>query len=275
MAKNLKSTQKKRFWEDLTTLDFSKADAESFLAIMPIAAIEQHGPHLPVGVDSKIIEALVKIISEKLSEQSNAIFLPTFKIGKSNEHLKFPGTLSLSTETLYSSLLDIGECLSSTGIRKLAFLNSHGGNISLLDVAARELRIRHQMLIFNLNWFGFGMPPNLYSDEELRFGIHAGDLETSVMLAVDPKNVQMEKAKNFIPKTVEIDDEFQHIGLGSAVKFGWQAQDLNKFGACGNAKKATKEKGESTVEYACEKIVEAIGEIEKLSPGFLSNQTEY
>tara|TARA_B100000530_G_scaffold325555_1_gene263389 strand:- start:18 stop:695 length:678 start_codon:yes stop_codon:yes gene_type:complete len=222
MAKNLKSTQKKRFWEDLTTLDFSKADAESFLAIMPIAAIEQHGPHLPVGVDSKIIEALVKIISEKLSEQSNAIFLPTFKVGKSNEHLMFPGTLSLSTETLYSSLLDIGKCLSSTGIRKLAFLNSHGGNISLLDVAARELRIRHQMLIFNLNWFGFGMPPNLYSDEELKFGIHAGDLETSVMLAVDPKNVQMEKAKNFIPKTVEIDEEFQHIGLGSAVKFGWQ-----------------------------------------------------
>ena len=102
-----------------------------------------------------------------------------------------------------------------------------------------------------------------------------GILETSVMLAVDPEKVQMEKAKNFIPKTVEIDEEFQHIGLGSAVKFGWQTQDLNKFGACGNAKAATKEKGELTVKYTCGKILEAISEIEKVSSKLISNQTEF
>ena len=271
----MKKTQKNRFWENLSSLDFSNANTKCFLAILPIAAVEQHGPHLPVGVDAKIIEGLVTLISEKLPERSNAIFLPTFKIGKSNEHLRFPGTLSLSTETLYSSLLDIGECVASTGIKKLMFLNSHGGNISLLDITARELRIRHEMLVFNLNWFGFGMPPNLYSDEELKFGIHAGDLETSVMLAIDPKTVQMDKSKNFIPKTIKLDNEFKHIGLSSAAKFGWQAQDLNKFGACGNAKAATKEKGELTIEYTCEKIIEAITEIEKVSSKLISNQTEF
>ena len=271
----MKKTQKKRFWENLSSLDFSNANTKCFLAILPIAAVEQHGPHLPVGVDSKIIEGLVTLISEKLPEQSNAIFLPTFKIGKSNEHLRFPGTLSFSTETLYSSLLDIGECVASTGIKKFMFLNSHGGNISLLDITARELRIRHEMLVFNLNWFGFEMPPNLYSDEELQFGIHAGDLETSVMLAIDPMTVQMDKSKNFIPKTIQLDNEFKHIGLSSPAKFGWQAQDLNKFGACGNAKAATKEKGELTIEYTCEKIIEAISEIEKVSLKLISNQTEF
>ncbi len=271
----MKNLHKKRFWEDLSTLDFSNANTENFLAILPIAAVEQHGPHLPVGVDSKIVDGIVKIISKELPEKSNAIFLPTFKIGKSNEHLKFPGTLSFSAQTLYSSLLDIGECVSSAGTRKLVFLNSHGGNISLLDVVARELRIRHEMLVFSTNWFGFGMPSGLYSDDELKYGIHAGDLETSVMLALEPKTVQMDKSENFIPKTVELDNEFKHIGLSSSVKFGWQAQDLNTFGACGNAKAATKEKGEITLKHACMKIIEAISEMEKISPKIVSNKTEY
>ena len=210
----------KRFWENLTTLDFHKIDLENSLVILPIAAIEQHGPHLPVSVDSKIIDGIVNLLVKKLPKKSKAIFLPTQKFGKSNEHLAFPGTLSLSTETLYSTLLDIGSSVSSSGAKKLLLINSHGGNISVLDTVARELRIRHNLIVFTLNWFSLGVPEGLYSKDELKHGIHAGDMETSVMLALDPDKVKMDRAQNFVPKTVELESNFKYLGLNSGAKFG-------------------------------------------------------
>ena len=265
----------KRFWENLTTLDFHKIDLENSLVILPIAAIEQHGPHLPVSVDSKIIDGIVNLLVKKLPKKSKAIFLPTQKFGKSNEHLAFPGTLSLSTETLYSTLLDIGSSVSSSGAKKLLLINSHGGNISVLDTVARELRVRHNLIVFTLNWFSLGVPEELYSKDEINHGIHAGDIETSIMLALDPNNVSMERAKNFIPKTKTIEKESKHIGVNFGAKFGWQIQDLNKFGACGNAKIASVEKGKLTLNFVCKKILEVIKEIEAIPFSLISDDTAY
>ena len=144
----MKKISKKRFWEDFSTLEFSNLDIEKIVAVLPIAAIEQPGPHLPVGVDSIIIESLVNIISERLPKNSNLIFLPTQKIGKSNEHHRFPGTLSFTMETMTSMLVDIGNSLNNFGIRKLVLFNSHGGNISIMDTVVRELRIHNKMFVF-------------------------------------------------------------------------------------------------------------------------------
>ena len=271
----MKNVFDKRFWEDLTTLDFSNMDLEDCLAILPVAAIEQHGPHLPVKVDSTIINGIVEMIAKKLPRDSKAVFLPTQKIGKSNEHLAFPGTLSLSTETFFATIMDIGGCVASYGIKKLMLINSHGGNVSVLDTVTRELRVKHNMLVFNVNWFGLGMPEGVYSSEELKHGIHAGDMETSVMLALDPDNVRMTEVQNFVPKTIDIEKDFQHIGVNAGCKFGWQAQDLNQYGACGNAKLADAKKGEVTLEFATKRVLKVIEEIESLPSSLISDKTAY
>ena len=271
----MKKISQKRLWEELTTLEFSDLDLDKIVAVLPIAAIEQHGPHLPVGVDSKIIESLIKIISDKLPENSNLKFLPIQKIGKSNEHNRFPGTLSFSMETMISMIIDIGNSLYNSGIRKLVLFNSHGGNISVMDTVAREIRIRNKMLVFNVNWFGFGMPEGLYSDQELKHGIHAGDIETSVMLAIDLDNVELEKAKNFMPKTIEMEKLYKNIGLNSGAKFGWETQDLHPSGACGNAKIATASKGLKTLEFVTEKLLGVFTEIEEVPLSLITNKTDY
>ena len=261
-----------RFWENLSSFDFYNMETEKYLAVLPVAAVEQHGPHLPVNVDSKIVDSLVETLAEKLPAKSKAIFLPTQRIGKSNEHLKYPGTLSLSAETMRVTLMELGKCVASSGIKKMMFLNSHGGNISVLDIVARDLRIEEKMLVFCVNWFGFGMPSDIYSESELKHGIHAGDMETSVMLALDPDNVKMDRAQNFVPKTVELESNFKYLGLNSGAKFGWQSQDLNAYGACGNALLSTAEKGNLTLEFASEKLLEIIKEIESVSLDLLSEK---
>ena len=271
----MSKTNPKRFWQNLTSYDFSNLESEKFVAVLPVAAIEQHGPHLPVSVDASIIDGIINLLSEKLSEDSKLIFLPTQKIGKSNEHLSYPGTLSLSSETLTAILMEIGNCVNSIGIKKLVLFNSHGGNISVLDIVARELRVRNEMLVFNLNWFGLGMPKDVYSKDELKYGIHAGDIETSVMLALDSKNVRMERAKNFISKNIQIEKNFKNIGISSNVKFGWQSQDLNSSGACGNAKISSIEKGKVTLDFVCKRLIEVFKEIEDVPISLISKKIEY
>ena len=270
----METINKKRFWENFSSYEFSNNDLEKFVAVLPVAAIEQHGPHLPVSVDTTIIDGIINLISKKLPENSKVIFLPTQKIGKSNEHLRYPGTLSLSSETLISTLIEIGTCVAKTGIKKIVLFNSHGGNISVLDLVARELRVRNDMLVFNLNWFGLGMPNGIYSEDELKYGIHAGDLETSIMLALDPNNVNMKRAKKFISKNMQIEKDYKHIGLTSSVKFGWQSQDLNASGACGDAKAASGRKGKVTLEFVCKKLLEVFKEIEAVPMNLISNKTK-
>ena len=262
---------KKYFWSDLSISDFQKTNFENYVAILPIAAVEQHGPHLPVNVDFKIIDGLINLLAKKLNKKNKILFLPTQKIGKSNEHLEFPGTLSLSSDTLTSILLEIGDCVRKTGIKKLVLFNSHGGNSSLLDVIAREIRVKNKMLVFNFSWFNFGLPNDLYSDEETKYGIHAGDIETSMMLALDPANVDMSKAENFVSEISKIDKKFKHIALNSSAKIAWQTQDLNTKGACGNAKLATAEKGKITLEFVCEKLLQVFDEIEQFPNEFISD----
>lgn len=265
----------KRYWSDYTSEEFSRLDRGSIVAVLPVGATEQHGPHLPLSVDSAIVSGMVAAIVGRLPEASRALFLPTQPIGKSNEHARYAGTLTFSAQTLISMWCEIGACVAASGVRKLVLLNSHGGQISIMDIVARELRARHGMMVFSVNWFGQGLPECLYGDHEMQHGIHAGDMETSVMLALDPENVDMGAARDFRSKGQDLAAHTSHLGLGRGAKPGWKIQDLSPGGACGEAHLATAAKGEATLDYAIGKLVEAMEEIDSLPADWLDDKPEW
>ena len=260
----------KRYWSDYTSEEFSRLDRGNIVAVLPVGATEQHGPHLPLSVDSAIVSGMVAAIVERLPETSRTLFLPTQPVGKSNEHARYPGTLTFSAQTLISMWCEIGACVAASGVRKMVLLNSHGGQISIMDIVARELRQRHGMMVFSVNWFGHGLPDGLYDEHETLHGIHAGDMETSVMLAMHPDLVVMDKAQNFSTLTETFESEYRHIALSGA-KPGWQMHDINPFGAAGNAAAATTEKGRQTIDYAADRLVEVLAEVERAPLTWLDN----
>lgn len=262
----------KRHWSDYSSEEFSRLDRSRIVAVLPVGAIEQHGPHLPLSVDAAIISGIVAAVAEKLPETSQVLFLPTLPIGKSDEHLRFPGTLTFSAETLIRMWVEIGASVAHSGVRKFVMLNSHGGQISIMDIVARELRSKHNMLAFSLNWFGLGMPDGIYDDHELKHGVHAGDMETSMMLALHPNLVNMDKAKKFHPLTEEFEREYPHIGLSGGAKPGWQSQDLHPEGACGDASAASLDKGWQTIDFVAQRIASALDDIERAPLTWLDNQ---
>lgn len=237
------------FWAELKSNDFRGLDPETTIAILPVAATEQHGPHLPVMTDTAIAEGMIARLQERLPGELSVLVLPIQSIGKSNEHLLSPGTLSLSAQTLQHVLVETGEGVRRAGLRKLVLANSHGGNASVLATVARELRVMHDMLVVSTHWRWFGLPEGTYDAVEARHGIHAGDIETSLMLSFRHELVGMDKARNFISSAIAMEKEFTHLAPTGAHAFGWIAQDLNTEGAVGDASKATAEKGKKTAEH--------------------------
>ena len=163
------------------------------------------------------------------------LFLPVQMIGKSNEHLRSPGTLSHSAEHLIRTWFEIGEGVHRAGLRKLVIVNSHGGNIEVIGIVARELRVRLGMLVATTQWRRFGLPCGLYSPFDATHGIHAGDIETSLMLHFRPDLVDMSKARLFPSSAAEMEKEYRHLRPVGTHGFGWIAQDLNPDGAVGDA----------------------------------------
>jgi creatinine amidohydrolase len=183
----------------MTWQDFREGDPAGWIAVLPVAAVEQHGPHLPLGVDGHIAELYVAKARELMSASLPVTFLPLQWIGKSDEHLEFPGTLSLSTEAVLRAWTELGESVHRAGVKKLVLVSAHGGNNSILDLIVRDLRVRLKMLAVATSWHRFGYPPNLFTDVERIHGIHAGDIETSLMLAGRADLVRRDKAENFVP----------------------------------------------------------------------------
>lgn len=243
------------FWAELKSEEFRGLDPEVTVAILPVAAIEQHGPHLPVMTDTAIAQGMIALLQERLPDDLDVLVLPIQTIGKSNEHLLSPGTLSLSAETLQRVLIETGEGVRRAGLRKLVLANSHGGNASVLTTVTRELRVMFGMLAVATHWRSFGLPNGMYDAVEGRHGIHAGDIETSLMLSFRRDLVSMNRAKNFVSSAIAMEEEFTCLGPTGSHAFGWIAQDLNADGAVGDASKATAEKGKLTAEHQIEGFI--------------------
>jgi creatinine amidohydrolase len=245
-------------WYELGWTDFQARDMARTVAVLPIAAVEQHGPHLPVGVDSIIAEGHVAAVKAALPEDVDALFLPVQRIGKSNEHLHFPGTLTLSAETAIRGWTEIGESVARAGCRRLVIVNSHGGNMAVMDIVARELRVRCGMLAVSSAWARLGTPPGLTSEREQVHGIHGGDYETSLMLHFRPDLVKREAMRDYPSKAEAHAARFARLRVTQPVGFGWMSQDLNPDGVVGEAHLATAEKGAAIADHVTKEFVKLL-----------------
>lgn len=251
-----------RRWANLATTDFRALDLARIIAILPVAAVEQHGPHLPLGVDALIMEGCVERAIARLPEELRALFLPVQSIGVSLEHGEFPGTLTLSHETALRVLVEIMESVVRAGVSKIVLLNSHGGNSTLISQAALVLRERRKALAVTCSWSRFGYPTGLFSEEEIRHGVHGGEIETSLMLAFRPELVDMTRAKNFAANSRDFERDFKWLRADRPAGFGWMAQDLSPYGAIGDAPAASAAKGEALAEFWAGAFIELLHDVE-------------
>jgi creatinine amidohydrolase len=250
----------KRDWAEMTWEDFADADP-SWIAVLPVAAVEQHGPHLPLGTDAFIVEAYVARARKLLPDAFKAAFLPLQAVGTSHEHRAFAGTLTLAPETVVRVLADIGESVHCAGIRKIVLANGHGGNVAALDMVALDLRERLGMLAVACSFSRLGHPDGLFPPDEIAHGIHGGAVETSLMLAARPDLVRTDLAKHFVPATAAMAREFKQLRAGEPVGFGWMSQDLNPSGAIGDATLATAAKGEAALAHGARAFVELLEDV--------------
>jgi creatinine amidohydrolase len=253
---------KGRHWSELTSPDMRAADMARVIAVLPVAAIEQHGPHLPLGTDMFIMEGYLARVLQRLPTDLQALFLPVQAIGASQEHSAFVGTLTLSDEAALAAWAALGDSIARAGCRKVVLLNSHGGNSALIERLALDLRVRLKMLAVAASWSRFGYPDGLFSAEELAHGIHGGEIETSLMLAFRPDLVRMDEAENFVPASVDFERDFAWLRTGRPAGFGWMAQDLSSSGAAGNAAAATADKGEAAADYGATAFIELLQDVE-------------
>jgi creatinine amidohydrolase len=265
-----------RFWADLTTRDFAALDATRTVAVLPLGATEQHGPHLPLGVDTRLADGIVAAMLPLLPRDASVLVLPTQAIGLSPEHARFAGTLTLSAETLIRMWKEIGAGVARAGIKKLVFFNAHGGHVGAMDIVARELREAHDLIVYSVSWFNLplGDAGAQFDADEHRFGVHAGEIETSMVLALHPDLVRMQAAEDFASASQQRVGEYAILGNGKSAKLGWAMQDYNAQGAAGNAAAATATKGRAVVETAARQLALLLAEVARLPLSTLGKDPE-
>lgn len=247
-------------WTAFRAPEFRAMDPLRTIAILPTAAVEQHGPHLPVGTDTMIAEGMLAALRQDCPDDLDLCILPVQAVGKSNEHLWAAGTLTLTAEAALAAWVGIGLSVARAGLRKIVIVNSHGGNLDLCSILARELRVRAGMLAVKCQWTSFGVPPGLFPPEEMAFGIHGGDMETSLMLAFRPETVDMAAARDF--RSTAEGGAIPPVG---PVSYGWIASDLNPAGVVGNAAAATAAKGEATARHQVAGLVALLRQVRDMA----------
>lgn len=260
-----------RHWADLATSEFADLPPGRTIAVLPVAAVEQHGPHLPLSVDADLAQGIVQACLPHLPSTLPTLFLPVQAVGFSPEHQGFAGTLSLRAETVIRLWTEVAESVAASGVRKLLIFNTHGGQVGLLDVVGRDLRARLGMLVYTTSWFQWPLLDAQGQDlmaqisaEEQRFGIHAGQVETAMMLALHPERVRLDRAQHFPSQAQTRAPNFALLGNGRSAKLAWQMQDYNPQGAVGNAAGARAEWGHALVQAAGRALAQLLVEIDHL-----------
>ncbi|NWJ26990.1 creatininase family protein [Rhizobium sp. RM] len=249
------------YWNELNTLDFATLDPENTVAILPIASTEQHGPHLPVATDVAIAEGMLSEFRVQKPADLATLVLPTQQIGKANEHIYGPGTLSFDADLLIRMWTSIGQKVSEAGVKKMVIVNSHGGNVDIMSIVGRELRVRYGMAVVGTQWGRFGHPEGLIGEHEMKFGIHGGEVETSLMLHFRPELVRMEKAQNFTSKAEWQKERSRFIQPLPPHALAWIAHDLNDNGVVGDASKGTAAKGEAICKHQVSGFIELLRDL--------------
>jgi creatinine amidohydrolase len=251
-----------RDWTAIHWPEFAKEDAARWIAVLPLAATEQHGPHLPLRTDVLIAEAYLARVRELLPENIPATFLPIEEIGISTEHTDYLGTLTLPAEIALKKWAEIGESIARAGIRKLVMVTSHGGNSAAMTIVAQDLRAQYGLLAVTTAWSRFGAPQGIFSVEELRHGIHGGAVETSIMLARYPHEVRKDAIANFEPSSIAMEKEYRWLSMHRPAPLAWQAQDLHPSGAAGDATLASAEKGERLLDHGARAFCELLADVD-------------
>jgi creatinine amidohydrolase len=252
-----------RDWIDIHWPDIAAASPSRWIAVLPLAATEQHGPHLPVSTDVLIGEAYLARVRELLPATLPATFLPLQPVGISTEHIDYPGTLTLPTETALKEWMALGESVARAGVKKLVMVTSHGGNSAAMTLVAQDLRAQHGLFVVTTSWSRFGAPDGLFSAQELRHGIHGGAVETSIMLARYPHTVRKAAIADFRPSSIDIQKEYRWLSTQRPAAFAWQAQDLHASGAAGDATQASADKGEKLLDHGARAFCELLDEVDK------------
>jgi len=266
-----------RDWTAIHWPDIAESEPARWIAVLPLAATEQHGPHLPVGTDIMIAEAYLARVRELLPDTVPATFLPIQPVGISTEHIDYPGTLTLPTEVALKTWTALGESVARAGIKKLVMVTSHGGNSAAMGLVAQDLRAQHGLLAVTTGWSRFGAPEGLFSADELRHGIHGGAVETSIMLAKYKQHVRTKEIADFRSAGMAMEKEHRWLSAQRPAPFAWQVQDLHVSGAVGDATMASAEKGERLLDHGARAFCELLADVDNFDvktlsrgPGFIS-----
>jgi creatinine amidohydrolase len=261
-----------RDWTSIHWPDFAGADPARWIAVLPLAATEQHGPHLPLGTDVMIAQAHLERVRELLPDSIPATFLPIQPVGISTEHIGYPGTLTLPTDVALKTWMALGESVARAGLRKLVMVTSHGGNSAAMSLVAQDLRAQYGLLAVTTGWYRFGAPQGLFSAEELRHGIHGGAVETSIMLARYPEAVRGDGISDFRSSGLLMEKDYRWLSANRPAPFAWQVQDLHASGAVGDATQASAEKGERLLDHSARAFCELLADVDKFDPATLSDR---
>jgi creatinine amidohydrolase len=250
-----------RHWQEMTSGEIAALDAARCVAVLPLAATEQHGPHLPTGTDALIAHGVLAEAARHAPEDLDVVLLPVVDVGASLEHRRFAGTLTVSAAQLIDTISAVAEGVARAGLEKLVLVSSHGGNISAMQAAALELRARHSLLAVTLTFARLGLPFGLVDEEEQLYGVHGGLIETALMLHFRPDLVAMDQAADFPSLQRRLSEGAGRLRAYGPIGFGWLAGDLNPAGATGNAAGATPALGAAIAAHQAAAFVALLEEI--------------
>ncbi|MFL6840025.1 MAG: creatininase family protein [Bradyrhizobium sp.] len=251
-----------RDWAEIRWADAGPADTLGWIAVLPLAATEQHGPHLPLETDVLIADAYLARVRELLPENVPAIFLPVEPVGISTEHIDYPGTQTLPAATALRKWTGIGEDVAQRGVKKLVIITSHGGNSAAMMLVAQDLRAHQKLFVVTTSWSRLSGADKLFPADEVRHGIHGGAVETSIMLARYPDQVRKDAIADFPASSIAMETQYRWLSTQRPAPFAWQAQDLHPSGAVGNATLAVAEKGEQLIDQGARAFCELLAEVD-------------